>query len=143
MSYQIDLTQKSLTYISRPGAAVGDRAYFITPPKWKEKHIDVPRQGSVHPTVGGGAAVQSFPRLTTGRPVTLEGDEKQGLMFTGEADKLTAMMGEGVALEFSDDGGTTKYGVYPDWSKDNPIDMKYLEGYYRKVLTGTVYLVRA
>ena len=143
MTYQIDLTQKSDTYISRPGAEVADRAYFLSAPVWKEKHIGVARQGSVFPTIGGGAVIQSYPRLTTGMPVTLEGSDKQGFIFTGEADKLTTMMTEGTALEFSDDAGVTKYEVYPDWSKDNPLELKTTDGYYRKVLQGTVYLIKA
>ncbi len=137
----IDLTQKSESYISRPGAAEADRAYFLSAPKWREKHTAVARQGSVHPTVGGGAFIQSFPRLTTGMPVTLEGDDKHGLMFVAEAAKLAAMMAEGATLEFSDDDGVTKHSVVPDWSRE-PLDMQYLDGYYKQVMRGTIYLLR-
>lgn len=139
MSYTIDLTQKSQTYISRPGAAEADRAYFLSAPEWKEKYA-VARQGSVHRTVGGGTNVQSFARLTGGMPLTLLGDERHGLMFEGEFSKLTTMMSEGVTLEFSDDNGTTRYAVEPDPSR--PIDMRALDRYYKKVFTGTVYLLR-
>ncbi|MCK9568621.1 hypothetical protein M0R72_06750, partial [Candidatus Pacearchaeota archaeon] len=133
--------QKSETYISRPGAAEADRAYFLSAPMWREKHVGVQRQGSVHRTVGGGVVVQSFARLTAGMPVTLEGDDRHGLMFVEEAAKLAAMMAEGVALEFSDDDGTTKHSVVPDWSRE-PLDQQYLDGYYKQVMRGTVYLLR-
>jgi hypothetical protein len=141
MSYTIDTSQKSETYISKPGASVADRAYFISAPKWKEKHTSVARQGSVFQTVGGGVIVQSYPRLTAGLPVTLEGDEKHGLIFTTEADKLKEMVEDGVELEFSDDDGATRYKVFPDWDS-GPLDLRLIDGYYRMVMTGTVYLIR-
>ena len=142
MSYYIDTTKKSDTYIARPGADVGDRAYFATAPLWGDEYAHVLRYGSKFETVGGRVHTQSYPRVAVGLPIVLEGDGKDGLMFDIELAKLKVMFDEGIELELSEDNGATTVSVRPDPSKD-PIDMKFSDKYQKRVLHGTIYLIRA
>jgi hypothetical protein len=138
----VNETIKSNTYIARPGADEADRIYFVTAPLWEDKYLHVLRVGSKFETVGGGMHRQSYPRSLIGLPVTLVGNDKDGLIWAEWVEELRVLFGEGITMEFSEDDGATTYSVEADYSIDTVLDMQYMDTYHKLMCYGTIYMVR-
>ncbi|MBN1881078.1 MAG: hypothetical protein JW885_02805 [Deltaproteobacteria bacterium] len=132
---------KSGTYIARPGAAEGDRICFVTAPLWEDRHLHVLRIGSKFETVGGGVHRQSYSRSAIGLPITLAGNETDGLIWATGVEALRELFSEGIVMEFSEDDGATTYSVEADYSVD-PLDMRYTDTYKKRMCYGTIHMVR-
>ncbi|GEM_PF-3101011 len=140
MSYYVNETVKSDTYISAIGAAEEDRAYFITAPAWVDSLTQLDRDGSKFRTVGGGLHRQSYARLETGRTITLEGDETFGLIFDTDLAKIQTLINAGGELELSQDDGATKYIVEHD-PEVTELDMRPVDMYKKRAYTGALKFI--
>jgi hypothetical protein len=111
-----------------------------TIPEWTDKDKFLELQGSSHDLITGETIVQAFERLTKGMPITLLWDGKNGALLTSTVATLRTLANLGNSFVFHD--GTTNYTVVFDYSKDNPIDMEFLD-VNQVIMKGTIYLRRA
>ena len=116
-----------------------DNVFFNTAPIWVDKYNVTQRVGSLHHCIGGQSVMQIFPKDLSGLPITLKLTGYEGVISADRVADLQALCDAGNTVEFTD--GDDTIDVVFDYSKENPIDLEYLDG--NKVLCiGTIYLIR-
>jgi len=112
---------------------------FNTAPIWVDKLKVTQQVGSLHHCIGGQSVMQIFPKDLSGLPITLKLTGYEGVISADRVADLQALCDAGDTVQFTD--GDVTIDVVFDYSKENPIDLEYLDG-NKVLMTGTIYLIR-
>jgi len=114
-----------------------DKVYFESAPVWTDKYAYPEQAGSYDDTIDGGGVLQIFPKSISGRPITLD-----GYLSVARLDSLMVKVNIGYPVLFSEDNGSSVIACYFDYSRDNPVEVEYIDE-YKAFAKLKIYLRRA